>query len=418
MAEMHPRPASFYQRAALLSQSFSPSSPINDAALFAGRFDERQDIVQAIVQSGQHVIIFGERGVGKTSLANILKDQFTGGSVVAVRVNCAASDDYTSVWRNVLAEIRVSLERGRVGFAGEPRIQKTDLAALHPGDRITPADVRKYLDAAGQGCILIVIIDEFDRLAASHAALFADTIKTLSDQFVPATLILVGVGSTVDQLIRDHASLERALVQVQMPRMSDHELREIIESGLARVRMTIEPPALRHIVRLSQGLPHYTHLLGLYSARAALERESEQVCGSDLRAAIKRSVEKAQASIKKLHYEATASPRRDSIYAMVLLASALARPDEMSYFAAADVRDSLQKITNKPYKIQAFSQHLNDFCDSSRGPLLEKTGLPRKFRFRFVNPLMQPYVIMHGLANGMIADPSLLDDTLTSDATS
>jgi hypothetical protein len=33
---------------------------------------------------------------------------------------------------------------------------------------------------------------------------------------------------------------------------------------------------------------------------------------------------------------------------------------------------------------------------------LERTGIPRRFRFRFRNPLLQPFVIMRGLANGLI----------------
>ena len=38
--------------------------------------------------------------------------------------------------------------------------------------------------------------------------------------------------------------------------------------------MSIQPDALAHIVALSRGLPHYTHLVGQRSAKAALERES------------------------------------------------------------------------------------------------------------------------------------------------
>jgi hypothetical protein len=31
----------------------------------------------------------------------------------------------------------------------------------------------------------------------------------------------------------------------------------------------------------------------------------------------------------------------------------------------------------------------------------------RNYRFRFVNPMMQPYVIMHGLATGLISQDDL-----------
>ncbi len=50
--------------------------------------------------------------------------------------------------------------------------------------------------------------------------------------------------------------------------------------------------------------------------------------------------------------------------------------------------------------------------DSDRGPVLEKSGTARRFRFRFVNPLLQPYVIMKGIAKKMV-DQDLLVSLLT-----
>jgi hypothetical protein len=43
-----------------------------------------------------------------------------------------------------------------------------------------------------------------------------------------------------------------------------------------------------------------------------------------------------------------------------------------------------------------------------RGAVLKRSGVKRRFRYRFTDPLMQPFVIMKGLADGVI-DPSLLD---------
>ena len=75
----------------------------------------------------------------------------------------------------------------------------------------------------------------------------------------------------------------------------------------------------------------------------------------------------------------------------------MARIDELGYFAAADVRDSIQRITGRNYGIPAFARHLNEFCNEKRGKILQKFGTPRRHRFRFRNPLMQPFAIMNGL---------------------
>jgi Cdc6-like AAA superfamily ATPase len=386
-----------HEREPELMRSFSPASPINDATLFAGRKEQRRDVRQAIHQRGQHVLVFGERGVGKTSLANILEREFSAmADVVAIRVNCDKDDDFTSIWRKILDEM---VEAGPTGKGA-----KRSLSARFQGKKITPNDVKQALSVAAEATRFVLIIDEFDRPQGRASGLFADTIKTLSDHDVPATIVLVGVADSVSELMKEHASVERALVQVPMPRMYDRELAQIVVGGLERVSMTITERALKQITDLSQGLPHYTHLLGLNAALEANDRHRTEVIPHDVDLAIRRAVEKAQESIKQAHYNATVSPRRDNLFTHVLLACALTKPDARGSFSAAEIRDHMRRITNKEYDIPAFSQHLNDFCDKKRGPILERMGSPRRYRFRFANPLMQPYVIMHGLSKEIITN--------------
>jgi ABC-type molybdenum transport system ATPase subunit/photorepair protein PhrA len=58
--------------AAQASTVFQPRTPITGKDLFAGRWAELTDISDAVHQAGLHVAIYGERGVGKTSLANVV----------------------------------------------------------------------------------------------------------------------------------------------------------------------------------------------------------------------------------------------------------------------------------------------------------------------------------------------------------
>src|SRR5439155_26663996 len=86
--------------------AFSPSAPIDERALFAGREKQITLVIDAINQKGQHVIVYGERGVGKTSLANVLKSFLAQPSSIACpRVNCDGSDSFETVWRKVFDEI-------------------------------------------------------------------------------------------------------------------------------------------------------------------------------------------------------------------------------------------------------------------------------------------------------------------------
>lgn len=363
---------------------FSPGAPIDEQDLFAGRVDQLRELLGAVYQRGQHAIIFGERGVGKTSLSNTFAAWIHSpvSKVVANRVNCDGLDSFDSVWRKALADL--------------------DLGADLPPN-CSPDDVRRVLRQVSLNLTLVIVLDEFDRLAKGTGVttLIADTIKGLSDHSVPATIVLVGVADSVSELLAEHASVGRAMVEIPMPRMGDDELEEIIDKRLGKLGLRIERKVQKRVIELSQGLPHYTHLITLNAVRAAIDRKSRQIDKGDLDTAIDRCIDKAQQSIRDLYYKATVSPRKDNLFKEVLLSCALAPTDDMGFFTAASVAEPMSEIMGKAYTVASFGQHLKDFCSEGRGSVLEQRGTARKYRYRFRDPLMQPFVTLHGIRSGL-----------------
>ena len=115
----------------------------------------------------------------------------------------------------------------------------------------------------------------------------------------------------------------------------------------------------------------------------------------------------AHESISNEFHNAVRSPRKDNLFTDVLISCALARTDDRGTFASQDVRGPMQMITGKEYEIPSFQQHLNEFCDEKRGPVLKRTGTPRSYRYSFVNPLVQPFAVMKGVTSGKISDDVL-----------
>ena len=105
---------------------------------------------------------------------------------------------------------------------------------------------------------------------------------------------MIGVADSVEHLVGDHRSIERALVQVQMPRMSLEELMEAIDKGAAELGMAITNVARARIARLSEGLPYYTHILCLHAFQRAVTDERREVWAGDIQSAVELSVQKAQ----------------------------------------------------------------------------------------------------------------------------
>jgi Cdc6-like AAA superfamily ATPase len=384
------------RRYARVGEVFTPGAPVDRFSLFAGRTPQIMSVVDAINQRGQHVVLYGERGVGKTSLANILAEVFwvqeTGRPFWAVKVNCTTQDDFHTLWSNIFREMG-QLEEFQQNWTERPP---------------DPEDVRYLLQRLEDR--LLIVIDELDRLEDDEAlSLLADTIKTLSDHSVDVTLVMVGVADSIDELIGDHRSVERALAQVPMQRMSVDELMEIIEKGLEQVDMTISDEAKIRIARLSEGLPFYTHLLSLHAAQRTVMDDRTAIGMRDVERAIGSAVEKAQHSIRTDYQRAIRSTRAESQFDEVLLACALAPKDELGYFTASAVREPLSRIMGVRREIPSFARHLKKFAEESRGCVLQKTGQKGRHFYRFQTPLLQPFVILNGLAKGLIAEDLLVE---------
>lgn len=390
------------------SKVFVPASPITSKDLFAGRLNQLRKVIDAINQPGQHAILYGERGVGKTSLANVLAPlaRATQGNLISAKVNCDGTDTLESVWRKALGELKWIVERPSGGFTGEIKTEVRSLAENLPTP-CTPNDLRLLLGNLSLPSVLI--FDEFDRLPAKAARVFTDLIKALSDYAVNTTVILVGVADTVEQLIRDHASIERALVQIPMPRMESTELRQILRNGALLLGVTFDDAAAAQIVQISQGLPHYTHLIALHSVRSALGDGSLAVTDEDVIHGLNEAVDNAQQSIKAQYHRATTSSHKSALFKQVLLACALADKDQLSYFRASDVEKPLSTIMGSKYDVPAFARHLSEFCSTERSSVLERTGAPRRFRYRFTDPLLEPFVVINARARNVISAAKLAE---------
>jgi Cdc6-like AAA superfamily ATPase len=367
-----------------LSQSFSPGTAIQQLNVFYGRHAILRRVIDAVNQPGQHVAIYGERGVGKTSLANVLADSLrplTSEEIISHKVNCGRESSFRTIWNTFFKNLGIP--------------EKYEYQGL------TPNDVFNELPKDRK---IILIIDEFDRIGNPDVDTnFADTIKTLSDFRIDTTIVIVGVADDIDDLISEHESIDRCLKQVHLPRMDFNELREIIEKGIKNSGMTISEDAIVQICTISLGLPHYVHALGLAAGHSAIDSHRTNIEQDDVQRAIEDCLKDTQQTILKSFDNAVASPHHDNLYFQVLLACALAPTDYLGCFRAADIKGIFSKIMKRSYEIPAFSPHLHDLCLPKRGEVLQKLGEARNFRFRFTNPMMQPYVIMRGLEKSLVS---------------
>ncbi|MCW2932125.1 MAG: putative DNA-binding protein [Actinomycetia bacterium] len=112
--------AGLVERDREVRHAFSPSAPIKRRDLFAGRTQQLMSVSEALAEPGQHVVIYGERGVGKTSLATVCAGALARASgIYAVKINCQSGDNFGSIWRKVFNEISIVSKVSGFGFSGK-----------------------------------------------------------------------------------------------------------------------------------------------------------------------------------------------------------------------------------------------------------------------------------------------------------
>jgi hypothetical protein len=163
------------------------------------------------------------------------------------------------------------------------------------------------------------------------------------------------------------------------------ELTEVATRGLAQADMTAVPAAAEFIGQLSTGLPHYSHLMGLHSGLLAVRDEETEVTVEHVLAALPEAVARAQQHVTKLYY-APRTPPSATCSRRCCSLPPLRRPTR-GYFAPGDLRAPMAAILGRPVEIPTFAKQLSAFADA-RGPVLDRTGVTTRPRYRFIEPCL------------------------------
>ncbi len=371
---------------------FTPAAPIDERELFAGRRDKITDLADAVIDRGRHAVLFGERGVGKTSLANVFHLLMTVPTrhIHAIRVQCDPTDNFNSVWQRAFEELTV-----QEGRENGQRVPLSDYA----GTKVVPSEVVRCLGLFMPGELPIVIFDEFDKVADPDIReLMANTIKGLADNSSRATVIIVGVADDVASLVGEHPSVRRHLAQVRMQRMSPDEQVAILDKRIPRLGMTIAANAKWRIVKLSRGLPAYVHQIGRYAALAAISEQKLAITNAHVDTAIESVLKQSDHSCRA-EYDAAIRSNRANYFGELLLACALiTNTDDSGYFAPIQIAEPLAALVGKRREVAHYIDQLHKLATPERGNVLQRSGEKRGYRFRFRDPMMQPFILMKGVA--------------------
>ncbi|GAA1350456.1 AAA family ATPase [Saccharothrix algeriensis] len=322
---------------------FTPHQPVKPGEALAGRRKEVGNLIAVLNTPGQHALLYGSRGVGKSSLANAVTHAFLQATTVEqqfFRHRCDHADTFESIFAGPLlaAGVDVGLVEyttqrsvtGKAEFSHAGltlgREQQRGVETTHrPGGVVGAAEAARRL-ARLRG---FVLIDELDVVAdGTTRRKIAELIKHLSDEAAGFKLMLVGIAETAAGLTDAHPSAQRALRETNLKPMDEEDLSRIVRTGGDALRLEFDEEVVRRIARLSAGYPHFTHLLALKCAENAIRAGRSRIDPSVLPLAMTTAVEDAEETLRTSYSESIRS-QSDS-YRAVLVAAASLDADEFT----------------------------------------------------------------------------------------
>ena len=257
-----------------LKQTLSPTTPIRSAEFLRGRDKKLEDIRRAVIQPGRHIFIYGDRGVGKTSLAQTAAFEHQSAEQSPILLACDPSSGFYRILRDLAskllaidptatkvttstkksagyspilsADAQNAVERGKI-----PEVQ-----SINEGVALVEFVARRHSQSP------VAVIDEFERIRDPvERTLFADFIKQVGDQSIPITLVFCGVGAALEELLDAHHSCYRYLTSIELERLGYDPRFEIIDAARNALELHVDETTRFRIAAISDGFPHYVHLI-------------------------------------------------------------------------------------------------------------------------------------------------------------
>ena len=256
----------------ILRAHLTPSDHIKTPDRLFGREKTLQQLSRAFNSSGRHVFIYGDRGVGKSSLALTSAYLVQSSTEEPIYITCGTGQSFGEL---VYAAANAGLppdERLETPASGSALSLPFNLGGRTQGhsaranfatpESLTDAiELLRYLSTRRQGRT-VIIFDEFERISdEQEKALFAELIKNLPVFSNEISVIICGIGSSVDEMMGAHQSVSRKLETIEVSKISHDELWKIITVAASALGVSVDQKFLIRASILSDGFPHYVHLL-------------------------------------------------------------------------------------------------------------------------------------------------------------
>ncbi len=321
----------------IMGEYFTPSATIKTPERLYGRTKALQRIERAVNSQGRQILIYGDRGVGKTSVALTAAILHSEGNTLPIYVVCSETGTFSSVIKSI-GDATIDVKQ-RYETPGQPLQLNGTILGTGGGFSVPgkgsafipePQSLNEALDVlryvlAKRGGRVMVVVDEMERMSSlAEREKFAELIKNLPELGDRLRFIFCGIGTTVNELIGSHPSAGRVLETIELERLHHNYLWEIVSAVASRTGVAVEREVLIRIGQISDGFPHYVHLIGASLFWSVFDDPDyvSAVAAEHFRAGITGALTQAEPDLRLRYERATMKTKNKSDYEETLWALA------------------------------------------------------------------------------------------------
>jgi hypothetical protein len=366
-------------------------------------------LMEAIRERGSQIVLYGDTGVGKTSLFQYAAED-VGASPVIVRCSKRRSfeEHIEEALRQLVdfqeVEVTERTDRAKGGEAGITKLVTVKGSITREDgtqsrfEAIRRPPLEALLQAMQENECDLLVFDNAQNLDEVERFKVAAAVERLSDMEAETgniKLVIIGIADDALSLIGQHdyaESVRRRMTTIGVPRMPDDEIAAIFENGFALLRLHFAPDGevLGRLVFMADGFPYFAHLLGLNVARVLRRRKDPwEVDDAAVAASLQRAAQEVEEPFEaRLHlaFEVTGNvqPRRRILEVMA--------HSENRELTSAQVIEEYSHRFGKPSDPAFLDVALAQLIHPDQGAVLRRVGPRGRFRYMFREPQMRPYL--------------------------
>ncbi len=400
---------------ARLAEIVNASNPVRSVEHLKGRDENLADIKRALYAPGRHIFVYGDRGVGKSSLAATAAVQYQGDGPPPIFVSGALDANFRSIIASIAikatesSKLRSTKSKREfsIEFHGIKWSRSQEINPLNLADQIqTISDAAELLRQVANSYSdkTAVVLDEFDTIPdQAERGKFASLLKQIGDQSINIKFLITGVGQSCEELLGAHQSAHRQLATFELLTLPFEGRRQIVQDAVNEIGLEVNDDVNWRIALISAGYPYYIHLITEKMLWAAFDStESVTTVGwNEFHVGLRKAIIQTNAELKAPYEKAVLQRKpefEDVVWSTADGDDLFRSLDDM----AASYKSIIQKRINRPELDRPkYSEIVRKLRDRAYGPIL-KSVKGRQGWYEYCEKMLRGYVRMQAEANEVV----------------